>query len=223
MFRPPNAMRIGLAFVVGAALLPPPVRAKEFASNRYGFQITVPAGFREQPADAANSVVKYVESDAPGGGHPTLIDIRHAGPKINPADRNAVSNLARQKGWASSLETRRWKEMDLQVLRQEISVSSTESYVNFTVMIPIKDEGVIVVVQGIKSREKEVVKVFDDSVQQFVNLKPYATVVGPAQSGEEKASLVQKLIANVLLPVTTGAIVVFWIAKVRKAKRLAAR
>ena len=41
---------------------------------------------------------------------------------------------------------------------------------------PLTDEGIIVFVQGQKSRESEVVKVFDSCVREFVNLKPYIHV-----------------------------------------------
>jgi hypothetical protein len=223
MVRRPNAIRIGLALFAVAAFLLPSVRANEFVSNRYGFQTMIPLGFREQHSDVSNIIVEYIESDSHGGGHPITIDIRHTGPNFNPADQTAVSNLTTQKDWTSSLETRHWKELDLPVIRQEIAVSSTQSYVNLTIIFPLKGEGVIVCVQGLKSREKEVVKVFDDSVRQFVNFKPYITVVASPLGAAEKQSLVQKLLANVLLPAATGALVIFWIARVRKAKKMAAQ
>jgi len=217
----PNAMRIGLIFFLVVALLVPPVRAKEFTSNQYGFQMTIPTGYREQPSLVLNSIVEYIESEVPGGGYPITIDIRHTGPGYNPADKTAVSQLPRQKGWSSSLETRRWKDMELQVIRQEIDVSSIESYVSFMIVFPLKDEGIIVTVQGLKKREKEIAKVFDDTVRQFVNLKPYSKVVASVTLEDEDKSIVHKLLANFLLPVATGALVVFWIAKVRKAKMAA--
>lgn len=212
-----NFRRIGLALLAAIASLPPAVRAKEFVSNQYGFQISIPVGFREQHSDVLNVIVEYVEAQSEVGSYPITIDIRHTGPKYNPADKTAISFLPRQKGWTSTLETRRWKDMDLQVVRQEIAVSSTQVYVSYTIIFPLTDEGIVLVVQGLKSREKEVLKVFENCIQKFVNLKPYVTVAASAQSGEDTHSVAQVL-ANILLPVVTGALVLFWFAKVRKAK-----
>jgi hypothetical protein len=88
-------------------------------------------------------------------------------------------------------------------------------------VFPLKDEGVILAVQGDKSREKEVVKVFEDSIRQFVNLKSYVTDVGNSQSGQE-STFVTRMLSNVLLPGVTGALILFWLAKVKKARAKAA-
>jgi hypothetical protein len=101
-------------------------------------------------------------------------------------------------------------------MRQEIAVSSTDMYVSYTIVFPLVGEGVILVVQGKKDREKEVVKVFDNCIRQFVNMKPYSAV-SAIGVGEETHSIFQ-VAANVFFPVVTGAIVIFWIMKVRKAR-----
>jgi len=107
--------------------------------------------------------------------------------------------------------------LKLRVVRQELAVSSGDMDVNYAIVFPLADEGIVVRVRGQKSREKEVVKVFDNCIRQFVNTKPYVPVLGDATSG----GVVQKILhvlTNVLLPVVTGAIVLFWIARVRKAR-----
>ncbi len=214
--------RIGVVFFAIGVVLSPCARAKELVSNRYGFQLSIPPGFREHSSDVLNIIAEYVESDPAGGGYPITIDVRHTGTNYNAADKTAMYYLPRQKGWNSTLETRRWKDMDLQVIRQDITISSSQVYLSYTIVFPLIDEGVIVVVQGQKSREKEVLKVFDDTIRQFANLKPYVPVKLGAMAGEESHSFVQTLF-NVLLPVITGAIILFWIAKVRKAKSKAAQ
>jgi hypothetical protein len=209
--------RIGLALFAISLVLSPCARAKELVSNQYGFQLSIPPGFREHSSDVLNIIVEYIESDPAGGGYPITIDIRHTGTNYNAADKTAMYYLPRQKGWDSSLETRHWKDLDLQVIRQDIAISSSQVYLSYTIVFPLRDEGVIVVVQGQKNREKEVRKVFDDAVRQFVNLKPYIPVKPSAMAGEESHSFVQMLF-NILLPVISGAIILFWITKVRKAK-----
>src|SRR4051812_23541906 len=138
-----NFRRIGLALFALITCLPSAARAKELTSNQYGFQLSLPPGFREQHADVLNIIAEYVEPKSDSGGYPITIDIRHTGPKYNPADKTQTYYLPRQKGWTSTLETRRWKDMDLQVIRQEITVSSTQVYVSYTIVFPLTDEGVI--------------------------------------------------------------------------------
>jgi hypothetical protein len=111
--------------------------------------------------------------------------------------------------------------MDLQVMRRELAISSTESYVNYTIVFPLKDEGVAVVVQGLKDREDEVVKVFDDAVRKFANLKPYSTVVNSPMATDEGYSIFQ-VVANILLPVATCVIVIVLFMKARKVRAKAA-
>ena len=55
----------------------------------------------------------------------------------------------------------------------------------YAIVFPLADEGVNVVVQGQKSREKEVVRVFDSCIQQFINLKPYVAVDVDGQPVEQ--------------------------------------
>ena len=43
------------------------VRAKDFVSNPYGFQISLPPGFREQRADVVNIVAEFIEPQSDSG------------------------------------------------------------------------------------------------------------------------------------------------------------
>jgi hypothetical protein len=209
--------RIGLALFAAVTFLPPAVRAKEFVSNQYGFQISLPPGFREQRADVVNIIAEFIEPQSDIGVSPIIIGIGHTGSNYNPADNASSTKPSDQKGSTSSLDTRQWKDLKLQVIRQELAVSSSDMDVKYAIVFPLADEGVVVRVQGQKSREKEVVKVFDSCIRQFVNLKPYVAVSGNAKSGDIAHKILQVL-TNVLLVVVTGAIVLFWIARVRKAR-----
>jgi hypothetical protein len=209
--------RIGLALFAVITFLPPGIRAKEFVSNKYGFQISLPPGYREQPADALNTIAEFIEPQSDIGVSPIIIGIGHTGSNYNPADNASSTKPSGQKGSTSSPVTRQWKDLKLQVFRQELAVSSSDLDVSYAIVFPLADDGILVRVRGQKSREKEVTKVFDNCIRQFVNMKPYVPVSGDATSGGVVQKLLQVL-TNVLLPLVTGAIVLFWIARVRKAR-----
>jgi hypothetical protein len=209
--------RIGLALFAVITFLLPAVRAKEFTSNQYGFQISLPPGFREQRADVVNIIAEFIEPQSDIGVSPIIIGIGHTGSNYNPADNALSTKPSGQNGSTSSRDTRQWKDLKLQVIRQELAVSSSDLDVNYAIVFPLADEGIVVRVRGQKSREKEVVKVFDSCIRQFVNMKPYVAVSGNAVSGGVAHNLLQVL-TNILLPVVTGALVLFWIARVRKAR-----
>jgi hypothetical protein len=216
-----NCRRIGFALFAAIAFLPSAVRAKEFVSNPYGFQMTLPPGFREQRADVVNIVAEFIEPQSEAGEVPITIDIRHTGKNYNPADKATIPDLPRQKSSASTSEKRRWKDLELLTIRQEAAVSGSEPFVIYAIVFPLADEGINVVVQGQKSREKEVVRVFDGCVQQFINLKQYVAVTAEGQPAEQVGGI-ERLISNVLLPVVTGIVVLFFLVRIRKGQSKAA-
>jgi hypothetical protein len=212
-----NFGRIGFALFAVAVFLPSTVRARDFVSNPYGFQISLPPGFREQRADVVNIVAEFIEPQSDAGEIPITIDIRHTGKNYNPADKTAIPDLPREKSSGSTSEKRRWKDLELLAIRQETAASANEPFVIYAIVFPLRDEGVNVVVQGQKSREREVARVFDSCIQQFINLKPYVAVGADGQPIEQ-ASSIDRLISNVLLPVLTGVVVIFFLVRVRKRR-----
>jgi hypothetical protein len=216
-----NFGRIGFGLFVVSAFLPPVVRAKDFISSPYGFQIALPPGFREQHSDVVNVIAEFVEPLSDNGEAPITIAIRHTGKNYNPGDKTAIAELPRQKNAVSSSEKRQWKDLELLAIRQETATPASDRYVVYSIVFPIVDEAVNLVVQGQKSREKEVARVFDSCVGQFVNLKPYVAVTADGQLVEQVPPI-ERLLANVLLPVVTSAVVAFWIIRVRKARSKAA-
>lgn len=213
----PRAARVGLALSIFFLLLPQSGLAKDLVSNKYGFQLSIPDGYREQSADVPNLIIQYVEIGPMRGSYPITMGVRRTGPAYVPADKSAISKLAGQKGWESTFQSRRWKELDLQVMRQEMAVSSSETYVNYAIIFPLTGEGIVLNVQGLKDRETEVTQLFDDSVQKFVNLKPYATVVASPMATEGGHSILQVLI-NLFLSLVTVAIVFLLFTKARKTR-----
>jgi hypothetical protein len=216
-----NFRRVGFALFAVVAVLTPVVRAKDFVSNPYGFQISLPPGYREQRADVVNIVAEFIEPQSDSGETPITIDIRHTGKNYNPADKVAIPDLPRQKSSASTSEKRHWKDLDLLVIRQETAASASGPFVIYAIVFPLADQGVNVVVEGQKTREKEVARIFDSCVQQFINLKPYVAVTADGQPIKQNHPI-DRLISNVLLPVVTGAVIVFVIVRVRKARSKAA-
>jgi hypothetical protein len=212
-----RAGRFAVALFLLLLFLKQSVVAKVLVSNKYGFQLSIPAGFREQSADSPNLIIRYAETEPTQGDYPITIDIRRTGPAYNPADRSAMSRLVGQNGWENSFQSRHWKELDLQVMRQEMSLSPSETYVNYAIIFPLKGEGIVVSVQGLKGRETEVTKVFDESVEKFVNLKPYAAVIASSMGADEGHSTIQVLI-NFVLSLVTVAIVFLVFTKARKAR-----
>jgi hypothetical protein len=216
-----NFGRIGFVLFAVVAFLPPAARAKDFVSNPYGFQIALPPGYREQHSDVANVNAEFIEPQSDSGEAPIMIDIRHTGKNYNPADKAAIPDLPHQKSSTSTSETRHWRDLELPAIRQETAASESDRHVSYSIVFPLADEGVNIVVQGQKSREREVARVFDNCIQQFVNLKPYVAVTANGQPVDE-AHPIERLFSNVLLPVVTSAIVAFWIIRVRKARSKAA-
>jgi hypothetical protein len=213
--------RFGFALFAVVTFLPPAVRAKDFVSNPYGFQISLPPGFREQRADVVNIIAEFIEPQSNSEEIPITIDIRHTGKNYNPADKAAIPDLPRQKSSASTSEKRNWRDLELLAIRQETAASSSDRFVIYAIVFPITGEGVNVVVQGPKSRERDVVRVFDSCVGQFVNLKPYVAVTADGQPVAD-TSAIDRLLSNVLLPVVTSAVIAFLIYRVRKARSKAA-
>jgi hypothetical protein len=214
--------RIGLVLFAAIAFPPSAALAKDFVSNPYGFQIALPPGYREQHSDVVNIIAEFVEPQSDTGEAPLTIDIRHTGTNYNPADKAAIPDLPGEKILASTSETRHWRDLELPAVRQETAAASaSDRYVVYSIVFPVADEGVNVVVRGQKSREREVARVFDNCVGQFINLKPYVAVTANGQPVDE-AHPIERLLSNVLLPVVTSAIVAFWIIRVRKARSKAA-
>jgi hypothetical protein len=213
--------RIGFAFFAAIAFLPTAVRGKDFISNPYGFQIALPPGYREQHSEVVNIIAEFIEPQSDTGEAPITIDIRHTGPNYNPAEKAAIPDLPRQKSSTSTSETRHWKDLELPAIRQETAASANDRHVVYSIVFPLADEGVNLVVHGQKSRAKEVARVFDNCVQQFVNLKPYVAVTANGQPVDE-AHPIERLFSNVLLPVVTSAVVAFVIFRIRKARSRAA-
>jgi hypothetical protein len=213
-----TARRIALAFLCAAITFPvPAVRAKDFVSNPHGFRFTIPSGFRERPIDISNGITSFIEADWVGGDDPIRIDIRHSGPGYNPAaEPIELAQLKQQKGSTHSLQPRPWKNLELQVVRQEIAISSSKAFVAYVVVFPLVDIGIIINVQGPKKREPEVVQVFGEAFRGFVNTKP-AAAVSARLSGGISSSIVEMLI-NVLVPVAMGALIVFWAVRIRKSR-----
>lgn len=216
-----NLGRIGFALFAVISFLPPAVHAKDFISNPFGFQIALPPGFREQHSDGVNIIAEFVEPQSDTGEAPITIHIRHTGPNYNPADKAAIPDLPRQKNSVSTSEKRQWKDLELLALRQEDAASASDRYVCYSIVFPINDDGINLIVQGQKSREKEVARVFDNCVQQFVNLRPYVAVGANGQPIEQ-VHTTERVLANVVLPVVTLAIALIWIVKLRKARSKAA-
>src|SRR4051812_22888433 len=94
--------RIAFAFFAVTTFLPQTICAKEFVSNKYGFQITLPPGFREQRADAVNIIAEFIEPQSEGGGYPITIDIRHTGSNYNPSAKADAPNAPPQKAQMKS-------------------------------------------------------------------------------------------------------------------------
>jgi|tagenome__1003787_1003787.scaffolds.fasta_scaffold20542375_2 hypothetical protein len=215
-----NCGRIGIALFAVLSFLPTGIRAKDFISNPFGFQISLPPGYREQHSDVVNLIAEFIEPQSNTGEAPITIDIRHTGKNFNPADKTAIPDLPRQKSSTSTSEKRQWRDLELPVIRQESAPSASDRYVYYSIVFPLNDDGINLIVQGQKEREKDVARVFDNCVQQFVNLKPYVAVAANGQPVE--VHTMERILANVVLPVVTGAIALIWIVKVRKARSRAA-
>src|SRR5258705_5519729 len=97
--------RFGLALFAVITFLPV-VRAKEFISNQYGFQISLPPGFRKQRADVVNIIAEFIEPQSDIGVSPIIIGIGHTGSNYNPADNALSTKPSGQQGSTSSLDTR---------------------------------------------------------------------------------------------------------------------
>src|SRR5436190_1523130 len=115
------AGRMGPAIFALTAFLSLGVYGDEFVSKRYGFRFAIPAGFRQQSADVVNLIAEFAERNPAADGSSIKIDIQHTELFYNPAEKIDSSQLPRKEGWSLSVQARRWKDMELQVIRREIA------------------------------------------------------------------------------------------------------
>src|SRR5258708_37388955 len=116
--------RIGLALFAVITFLPPAVRAKEFTANQYGFQISLPPGFREQRTDVVNIIAEFIEPQSDIGVSPIIIGIGHTGSNYNPAYNTEITKPSGQKGSTNSPHHRQWNDLKVEVIRPELTASS---------------------------------------------------------------------------------------------------
>ena len=81
-------------------------------------------------------------------------------------------------------------------------------------VFPLKGEAITFKVKGPQSRDQEVVKVLDDSIQSFVNLKPYIVGVEQADSG---TTTVFTILFEYLLPAAIAALVIIWMLRLQNS------
>jgi hypothetical protein len=212
----PFAMRIWLVIVAITTLLPA-VRGEEFVSDQYGFRFTVPAGFRERADNTTSTVKMFVEEDKTVPGDALTIYIQHLGQEINPSHEITPDELPRKEGWTFSLGKWHWQKSELQIIRREGNLAPNAPFVGFLIQFPLKDEAVQILVQGPTSREPEVLKVFEESVQSFANLKPYIVRVERVQPGRATHAVTQ-FVLKILPPTAIGALLIFWFVRIRNSQ-----
>jgi len=98
--------------------------------------------------------------------------------------------------------------------------------VAYIIIFPLKEEAVHLIVQGSKTREDEVLRVFEESVQSLVNLRPYVVSIERTKPGKVTHAVID-FVFGIVLPIaisilTLGLLVRFGNsqAKANKAREV---
>jgi hypothetical protein len=205
---------IRLALLAVAATFPTVTRAEDYVSDRYGFRFPIPSGYDDLVDDDANSLKTLIETGKGLSAYPITIRIKHSGGEFNPSTKIDISKFPSDKDQSSSLESRQWHEIDLPVLRNQFTLKSGLKVVEYVTVFPLKGEAITFKVKGPQSRDQEVVKVLDDSIQSFVNLKPYVVGVTQADPG---TTTVFTILFEYLLPAAIAALIIIWMLRLQNS------
>ncbi|MDC0936177.1 hypothetical protein OAS39_07805 [Pirellulales bacterium] len=203
------------AFLTFSALSLLPISnadAEDFVSEQFGFRFTVPDGFveyaDEEPmrlSDGTPMTVALFAEEVQTDDVPITIVIQRVGQIVDPNQWLDVADLPKQDAIELSLESRRWQETELQVIRQEGSLAPGIIVRGYLIQFPLKDEAIQIRVQGPQSRSDDVLRVFDMSVEGFVNTKTYIMRIepaGPTTGSAQSAKLMLGLLATLVLAVS---------------------
>ena len=207
-----GAKRAVFAALTVAALLSKDILAEDYVSDRYGFRFPIPSGYDDLKDDDPNSLKTLIESGKGLSAYPITIRIKHSGGEFNPSTKIDISKFPNDKDQRSSLESRQWHEIELPVLRNRFTVKSGLALVEYVTVFPLKGEAITFIVKGPQNRDQEVVKVLDDSIQSFVNLKPYIVGVEQVDPG---TTTVFTILFEYLLPAVIAALVIIWILRLQ--------
>jgi hypothetical protein len=211
-----GASRRALALAAIVALSAVALRAEEFVSEQYGFRFEVPTGFEEWPDSTPITVKAFAEVE-PDDGHSISIQLQHLGQEVNPSHRMDQAELPQSENLRLSLETRRWLKTELQVIRQDGRIPPGVEVVGYLIQFPLRDDAIQIRVQGPKSREGEISKVFDQSIQSFVNLKPYIVSVERVEPGIATRA-VTRLLSLLVIPCILVLMLAFFVVRIRKSQ-----
>ena len=100
------------------------------------------------------------------------------------------------------------------MLRNQFTLKSGLELVEYVTVFPLKGEAITLKIKGPQTRDPEVVKVLDDSIQSFVNLKPY--IVG-VKSVDPGATTVLTILFEYLLPAVIAALVIIWMLRLQNS------
>jgi hypothetical protein len=212
-----RASCILLALAVSTPLLANAVRAEEFVSDQYGFRFRIPDGFHERTDDTPMTLRMFAEDEEQVDGYLITIHFQHLGQVVDPSQRLDPAELPHNDGLTLSLETRPWRELELQVIRQDATIAPDMQFIGYLVQIPLKDEAVQIRVQGPKSREEEILRVFNESVRGFVNTKTYVVKSEAVRPGKATHAIMQ-FIGAIVAPCITVAIIILFLILARHSK-----
>jgi hypothetical protein len=202
------------AMLTVATILSESLRAEDYVSDRYGFRFPIPDGYDDLKDDDPNSLKALIETRKDSNTYPISIRIKHSGGEFNPSTKIDISKFPSDKDQRSSLESRQWHEIELPVLRNQFTLKSGLELVEYVTVFPLKGEAITFKVKGPQSRDQEVVKVLDDSIQSFVNLKPYVVGVEQADPG---TTTVLTILFEYLLPAAIAALVIIWMLRLQNS------
>jgi hypothetical protein len=194
-----NLLRVwdlSLALPLVVLALPVSVRAEDYVSEQHGFRFRVPDGFQENHDDTPLTLKMFSETDESAGDYLITIHVQALGTKIDPAQRLTSAEIPKREGFVITPEIRRWKELDLQALRQDVVLGPDQEFVGYLIQFPLT-EAIQIRVQGPKNRADEVRRVFDQSVQSFEPTKPYIVRM---EKGDSEAKTQNKLMLLGLIP-----------------------
>lgn len=156
-----------LAFTLSA-------RATEIVDSEFGFRVVIPEPFFELQVDQSepDTIYKYVDREPTPGDPAVVIQVQRLRGLISLRSRMKPSEIPQVEGISTTLQEFKWKQHDLDVMRQTITLPTGVDYVVYGIQYPLTGEAVQLQVGGPLRQDQEVYGIFSQVAQGFSNTKP---------------------------------------------------
>ena len=216
------------SLILLAAILFPltsPARATQINDSAFGFSLTVPDGFIKSAPDPSNPDLLYIYMDRePSPGNPAIaIQVQRLRGVISPKERMDPKKLRKVPGMVRELLEFKWKGLDLDIVRQTVTIPPGGKFVSYATQFQLSREAVQLQVGGPSQRDKAIHELFSKVAESFNNTRPLyqsnGSATGDLSQQERDEALVLGIVRIALVAIAVIIILRFLIRVVRGKKR----